>query len=301
MSTRRSDAEDCCPMSSSSPTHHDAASRTLPPLLLLAAGIGSRYGGVKPLAPVGTDEMPLLLVSMHQAAAAGFTEAIVVTGPLTHDPIVEAITTWGSPLAVRYASQSGFGPPRKKPWGTVAALLAGADDRGVVIANGDDLYGRQGFNDAVNWWRRNPPGVNGALVAYRLGPTVNAVGAVNRGVAEADDRGRLVRLREHRGVEASGDGYKSDLEPFLPADSLASMNLWVLEPKVLTLLRAVFDRFLETHQGDESSECLLPLEIGELVNAGHIAVDVVPTLSTWMGVTYADDVAGVRAALAAAP
>ena len=288
-------------MSSSSPNRPDAASRPLPPLVLLAAGVGSRYGGVKPLAPVGHDDMPLLLVSMHQAAEAGFTHATVVTGPLTHEPIEAAIAKWGAPLDVKYASQAGFGPPRKKPWGTVAALLAGADDDGVAIANGDDLYGAQGFRDAADWWNRNPAGVNGALVAYRLGSTTKAIGTVNRGVADTDEHGRLVRLREHRGVEASGDGYRSDLEEQLSADSQASMNLWVLEPKVIALLRTVFDRFLEAHAGDEGAECLLPQEIGDMVSAGQLVIDVVTTTSTWLGVTYADDVAGVRAALAVAP
>jgi hypothetical protein len=270
-----------------------------PPVVLLAAGRGSRYGGVKPLAPVGVGDMPLLVVELHQAARAGFTRAVVVTGALTHDAIVAALAEWPLPLVVETASQDGMGPPRDKPWGTVAAVLAGSGREGGVIANGDDLYGHRGFAAATAWSQRAVADrADAAVIAYRLGATVPAVGTVNRGVLTTTADGRLIAVHEHRHIARTDDGFRSDLTESLAADALVSMNLMVFTPHVTALLADRFDAFIAAHHGDAEAECLLSNELGSLLASGAIGIDVVETDSVWHGVTYAHDVPVVRAALA---
>jgi NDP-sugar pyrophosphorylase family protein len=265
----------------------------------MAAGIGRRYGGVKPLAPVGPDGMPLLLVELHQAAAAGFSDAVVVVGASTGPAIKDYFATADLPMTVSFASQEGFGPPRAKPWGTVPAVLAGLGDEGGLIANGDDLYGTKGFVSAAKWSRSTDPKKgDAALIAYRLDRTVSPNGSVNRGIVEAAN-GKLVQLRENHDVHHQGDGFTSKETDYLEPDTLVSMNLWVFLPNLVARLRTVFEDFLRDHGSEEGAECLLPDVIGDMVTSGTLTVDVIETDAQWHGVTWADDVPIVRAALAA--
>jgi hypothetical protein len=273
---------------------------TLPSLVLLAAGVGRRYGGVKPLAPVGPDGMPLLLVELHQAASAGFTKAVVVVGATTGPAIREAFDSAELPMAVSFVTQDGFGPPRAKPWGTVPAVLAGMPDEGGLVANGDDLYGAGGFAAAAAWVRSTAPGKgDAALVAYRLRRTVSESGSVNRGLVQAEN-GLLVGLRENHDVHHEGDAFASKEHGHIAPDALVSMNLWVFRSSIVAGLRKAFDEFLATNATDESAECLLPNVIGDMVTSGAVRVDVIETDAQWHGVTWADDVPIVRAALARA-
>jgi MobA-like NTP transferase domain len=284
-------------VTSSTNTSLNATIRALPPLVLLAAGIGRRYGGVKPLAPVGPGGMPLLLVELHQAASAGFTEAVVVIGATTGDAIKKALGEAELPMAVSFVTQEGFGPPRAKPWGTVPAVLAGMPLTGGLVVNGDDLYGAEGFETAAEWSRsqRTDKG-DAALVAYRLRRTVSENGSVNRGLVEANGP-HLVGLRENHEVHHHGDGFASNETPHIAADALVSMNLWVFGPSIVSRLHDAFSTFLAESGDDAGAECLLPNVIGELVTSGTIRVDVIETRAQWHGVTYADDVPIVRAAL----
>lgn len=281
------------------------------PLIVFAAGLGTRFGGPKVLAPVGLGGEPLLAVGIGQAVSAGFTSIVVVTRPELREAteVVAAATRAAHGIDVVLVDQAGVGPRRDKPWGTVAALLAGiprsADDGSatpVVVANGDDLYGIEGLRQArvaaVSLVDAADPSPAAVCIAYPfassvLGESEHATGAsgggVSRGLCRVDATGRLLELHEGRHL------HPGDVEP----DAPVSMNLWALGPRVLTELRSQFGDFVATHDDDPDAELGLPDALGALVAHGRLYARVVVTDSRWLGVTFADDVERVRAALLA--
>lgn len=269
-----------------------------PPLVLLAAGLGTRFGGgVKPLAPVGPDGEPLLVVSLRQARRAGFARAVVVTGPQTRGPIETALSD--PPLPVAFADQGSVGPPRAKPWGTVAAVLSAvpaAGRHGLVVINGDDLYGTPGLA-AAHRWMASRDGADALIVAYEVATTLSATGGVSRGVVTASADGRLRGLIEQRDVRAEGGVVRTGTGLVLTSETLVSMNLWAFRPRALDLLGDALSAFLVAHPGHATAELGLPDAIGALLGPDGLSVAVEATSSPWHGVTFFDDVPGVRAAL----
>lgn len=265
------------------------------PIVLLAAGLGSRFGGVKPLAPVGPDHEALLDLSLDQAKRAGFTEAVIVVGPLTRGAIVGALTN--PPIPVSFADQVGRGGGTGKPWGTVDALASTALHGPLVVANGDDLYGVAALADAFAATQQSE--IDGAAVMFPVGRTLSGVGGVSRAEPVIDEDGLLRALTERRGVErvdgviADGGGHVLD------DDAAVSMNLWAFRPNAVDALRRLGEAFRRTHHGDPSAELGLPDAVGQLVLRRDLRIAVTVTQSTWHGVTFADDVAKVRAELIA--
>lgn len=264
------------------------------PIVLLAAGLGSRFGGVKPLAPVGPDHQPLLTLALDQARRAGFTSAVIVVGPLTRDPIVRALTN--PPIPVSFADQIPRGGTGK-PWGTVDALASTGLVGPLVVANGDDLYGVQALSDALAATKGDD--IDGAAVMFPVGRTLSGVGGVSRAEPVIGDDGLLCALSERRGVErVEGiitDGTGRILEP----DDAVSMNLWALSAIAVRALITLGTSFIASHAGDAAAELGLPDAIGQLVADETLRIAVTVTMSTWHGVTFAADVARVRAELIA--
>lgn len=272
-----------------------ASSRTPPTLVLLAAGLGTRFGGPKPLAPVGPEGEPLVLVSLAQAAEAGFTDAVVVVAGATAEPITAVLAA--APVRVRTARQESVGPPRAKPWGTVAATLAAGVEGDLVVVNGDDLYGVAGLRAAFEW-SVGPSAADAVIVGYPVGRTLATEGGVSRGVAMVGDGGRLVSLVEHRDVRRDdSDRIRSDRAAELAPDTVVSMNLFGLRAGMRARFVAAVDAFVAAAGDDPGAELGLPDAVGALVAAGAVSVDVVPTDSPWHGVTWPGDVEVVRAAL----
>jgi MobA-like NTP transferase domain len=293
----------------------------LAPLVLLAAGLGSRFGGIKPLAPVGPNGEPLLLVSLGQAADAGFDRAVIVVSPRSEQVIFDALAQ--SPLPCTFAVQT-TPMSRSKPLGTVDAALRAYDSllvapSSVVVANGDDLYGSIALRAALDWTVRYPvegpdhtgpqrvdvdKRPNAAAVLYALGTTVprgehgGEQGGVSRAVVGRDGDGRLLAISERRGVRWDVDVLCSATSTdLLSPDEAVSMNLWCLSRGAVDLLRVERDRLVAST--DPDGEVGLPDTINRLVHGGRLRVDTTVTTSTWHGVTWADDVAVVRAALVA--
>ena len=262
------------------------------PIVLLAAGLGSRFGGVKPLAPVGPDHEPLLVLALDQARRAGFTSAVIVVGPLTRGPIVSALST--PPIPVTFADQVPRGGSGK-PWGTVDALAATGLPGPLVVANGDDLYGVQALADAL--MATDGHDIDGAAVMFPVGRTLSGVGGVSRAEPVIGDDGLLCALSERRGVELTDGVIADGAGHVLEADAAVSMNLWALRATAVSALRQLGSTFIETHHDDEKAELGLPDAIGQLVADGSLAIAVTVTESTWHGVTFADDVDRVRAEL----
>ena len=275
---------------------------TGPVLVVLAAGRARRYGGVKPLAPVGPSGEAVLDLLASDALSSGFSAVVVVVGPLTGPAIRYHVgRTWPSTVDVRFAVQPA-------PLGTVDAVVAATPllDPGAPfgVCNSDDLYPVESLTLLADHLRRVPN--TQALVGFSLSGAVLGDGPVTRGVCETDGQGMLRSIVERRQVTAVGDGRfvaKDGLSPSeLDGDALVSLNLWGFGPEMPAVLAAAM---AEAEQASEEDEVLLPEVIDELVRGGRPGglvtspFRVLPTAGRCIGVTHPEDLALAQAELAA--
>lgn len=272
-----------------------AMTTTSVPIVLLAAGLGSRFGGIKPLAPVGPDHEALLILALEQARRAGFMSAVIVVGPLTRDAIISALSK--PPIPVSFADQVGRNGGTGKPWGTVDALASTGLRGPLVVANGDDLYGVAALADALASTQRDD--IDGAAVMFPVGRTLSGIGGVSRAEPVIDEDGLLRALTERRGVKRVDDVITDGTGHVLDPDAAVSMNLWAFRARAVDALGALGAAFRDRHANDAGAELGLPDAIGQLVAGDRLRIAVTVTESTWHGVTFADDVAKVRAELIA--
>lgn len=279
-------------------------------LVVMAGGVGSRFGGLKQLEPVGPGGETLLDYSVFDALRAGAQRVVVVLRPETQAEFHERLgRRWAEQVQVDYAWQELDDVPpgavvptgRSTPWGTGHALLAARRAvRGpFVVINADDFYGAHGLALAAGFLATSPatPG-RYALVAYRLAQTLSEHGAVSRGVCRLDGTGHLAGIDERKGVARASDGslwsQGSEQPVPLAEDALVSMNLWALREDVFAHLEERFAAFLATGGSEEGAEFYLPAAITALIEAGLATVTVLPTPSPWFGLTHRADVASAR-------
>ena len=286
-----------------------------PTLLVLAAGMGSRYGGLKQIDPMGPAGETLLDYSVFDALRAGFGRAVFVIRPDFEAAFRDRVLArFAGRIETALAFQTldhlpaGFAVPpgREKPWGTTHAILCA---RGVVnepfaMINADDFYGRDSF--AVLGQRLAvlaPDSTAYCMVGFTLAGTLSAHGTVARGVCRTDERGFLADIQELSGVGRSVGGAIRGAGSAGPVDLTGaepvSMNMWGFTPRVFPQLEQIFRGFLGTHGSELSSECYIPTSVGALVQAGQATCEVLPTTATWFGATYAADKAAVQASLRA--
>jgi len=286
-----------------------------PTLVVMAAGLGTRFGGPKQLASVGPSGETLLDYAIYDARRAGFTRAVLIVredlAARVRDHVARVI---GGAVPVHFVEQrlddlpGGRQVPqgRVKPWGTAHAVLAARDavEGPFAACNADDFYGRDALTRAAEFLAGghadNAPGTF-ANIAYALRDTLSAAGGVNRAVCHADGDGWLESVEEVVDIRRLGDGgyAGTDLHgrPMrLTADVLVSMNLWAFTPAVFALLRRGFAEFLSQARG-ERSEFLISDGIGDAVRRGEARVRLLGTHSHWLGVTYPDDSPRVEGAL----
>ena len=278
--------------------------RVPPTLVLLAAGMGSRYGGVKQLEAVGPGGATLMDYSIYDAYRAGFRRVVFVIRPDLEAAFQETIVPrYAGKIEVATAHQrledTPGGQPvpegRKKPWGTGQAVLAAAPkvNGPFVVANADDFYGAPAFAAAAEFLRI-PAGEGAttfALVGYRLRDTLSEHGAVNRGVCRVDAEGWLSQVEEvleiaptERG-DLVGRGPKGHVT--IQPETLVSMNFWVFTPAIFPILRAGFVRFFD--RADPTKEFLLPAAVQDALERGAARVRVLDAGSPWFGMTYPAD------------
>ncbi len=266
-------------------------------LVILAAGIGSRYGvGVKQLAPVGPNGEIIIDYSIHDAIKAGFRRLIfIIRRDIEADfraVIGDRMERLCAPLGVeiRYAFQELADAPipvpsgRTKPWGTGQAVLAceGLIHEPFAVINADDYYGKKSFEIAAAFLETKAYG----LIAYVLSHTLSDHGGVTRGICEVTD-GRLTGICETKNLVRTPGGIRGG-ERFLAPETLVSMNFWCLPETFLGVLKDGFPRFLETMADPQTDEYLLPDIVDGLLKAGT-PVSVLPTDDVWCGVTYKED------------
>ena len=266
------------------------------PLVVLAAGFGRRFGGLKPLAPVGPSGEAIIEYTVWDALHAGFRPVVLGVRSTTRAEIESVLRRHEVPLADVVTVQQDTSPVtpwRRHPWGTTHAVVVGGDvvEDGCAVVNGDDLYGRSPLEVLAGAAVRDPAGDH--LVAHRWAATMPHTGRANRGVCEVDEHGWLRTIREVRDLDA-GSG--------LPAATPVSMNVWRFGPATVSALRRAVAAFAQDHLHDDH-ELTLADAVGALVRDRRSAVRVHPTGASWSGVTYRDDLddarAGIRDAIAA--
>lgn len=278
-------------------------------LVIMAAGLGTRFGGDKQLEPLGPSGELLLDYAIHDALATGFGGVVLVVRsallPLLREHIAR-LETGDAP--VRFVLQEGEGAPgRQRPWGTAHAVLAAARrvDGGFAVCNADDWYGRGAFALAARHLaeqgHRPAEMPAHAIIGYRLDRTLSGHGGVARGIATTDAHGRLLDLVEARDIARDGSGIRATVDGRdvrLTGAEPVSMNLWAFDQRLAPALQAQFTNFLDANRGSTDAEFPLSTAVGEQVRAGTATVSVIPTGEQWMGVTWREDSEGVRAALA---
>lgn len=286
----------------------------------MAAGMGSRYGGLKQIDPVGPHGEIIIDYSIYDAKQAGFEKVVFIINRGIEADFKAAIgDRVAKQMEVEYVFQQtdsrlpeGFTVPegRKKPWGTAHALLCCKDviDGPFAAINADDYYGQHAFHLLYNRLLKAED-KNGVydlcMIGFLLDNTLTDNGHVARGVCETDANGKLVNVTERTRVYRTPEGpaYTEDegkTFTHLPKDNLVSMNMWGLTPGVLKEFEARFPEFLEKEvpQNPEKAEYYVPQEIGRLLREGRATVDVLSSPDRWYGVTYRDDKPGVMAAMA---
>lgn len=273
-----------------------------PTLLVLAAGMGSRYGGLKQVVPVNGAGDAIVDYSVFDAVRAGFGKVIFVIRKDIEQVFRERVgSRLSESVEVDYAFQeldslpSGFAVPsgRTKPWGTLQATLVGAQkiDEPFAVINADDFYGAESYRVLADHLRRDT--VHSAMVGFPLRKTLSQFGPVARGVCTVSDDGRLTGTVEMTKIVADGDGARSiaDDEPEvkLSGDEIVSMNMWGFPGAIVESLRAQFREFLEAHGSELKSEAYLPEAVNRVIASGRERVDVLRTNDAWCGMTYADD------------
>ena len=275
---------------------------TTPTLLVLAAGMGSRYGGLKQMDPVGPNGEAIVDYSVYDALRAGFGKVVFVIRRDMEHPFKQFVAArFERHIAVEYAFQElndlpkGFVAPvgRIKPWGTTHAALmaAGTIHEPFAVINADDFYGAVAYRVLARHLQSNTPDY--AMAGFILRETLSSFGAVSRAVCRVSADGYLQSIAEMKNIEADGFHARntdaSGTITFLTGDELVSMNMWAFIPQVFEQLQEQFQLFLELHNSNLHSESYLPSAIDALVARGVARVKVLRSGETWFGVTYRED------------
>ena len=292
-----------------------------PVLVVMAAGMGSRYGGLKQIDPVGSCGEAILDYSLFDAHEAGFETAVIIIKKAIEKDFMATVgqRLKACPMEIRYAYQeTDKGLPadcsvpegRTKPWGTSHAVLCAAQEIGdapFVAINSDDYYGKSAYKAVYDRLKRAEDGqkYDYCMVGYALHNTVTENGTVSRGVCEVDDRGYLTQVVERTKIAKQGNtiGFTEDGVTWeeLASDTLVSMNMWGFTPSFLRELKARFPEFIrkQVPANPMKAEFFLPSSVAELLAEGKATVEVLRSEDKWYGVTYAEDKPMVVAALRA--
>ena len=275
-------------------------------LLILAAGLGTRYGGLKQLDPVGPSGELIMDYSIHDALQAGMDRVVFVVRRAMEDAFrarigrrieeqVETAYVHQEPDRCLPASIPMI--HRSRPWGTGHALLVAREaiETPFVVINADDYYGRRSFRILADYFGASADDDrrHAAMVGYRLDDTLSAHGTVSRGVCRCTDRGELIAIEECRGLQPSAGGvtYADDegQRQRLTGKEVVSMNIWGMTPDLFDLFEEAFHEFVQAPARERQGEFYLPTAMNRLVDDRQVTVRVLETPDEWFGVTYAQD------------
>lgn len=274
-------------------------------LVILAAGLGSRFGGLKQIEPVGSNHESIIDFSIYDAIEAGFNKVVLIIRP-EHEaafeaalakkirPFVEVVYAYQELADIPYAI--AIDPDRNKPWGTTHAayITKSVVNEPFAIINADDYYGKEAFKVMADFLSKDVGESDYAMVGYRLKNTTTDHGSVTRAVCK-NEGGYLQEIVEVQKIVKQADSFKFENENKewvnIDGDELVSMNFWGFHPQVYPLLEKVFSEFLkhEVAKNPLQSEHVLPTAVGSLLEAGLIRVKILSSSDKWYGITYKED------------
>ena len=266
-------------------------------LLVMAAGMGSRYGGLKQLDKIGPNGETIIDYSVFDAIKAGFSKVVFIIRKEFEDEFKKNISDkFSNDIQVELVYQNihhlptGFFAPddRIKPWGTGHAILCASEsiDGPFNVINADDYYGRDSFKTIADYY--NDGNNSFSMVAFQLEKTLSEFGSVTRGLCSVNDD-RLVNIVETENLVKSESGITSNSDLDLIGDEPVSMNMWGFTPVIFDYLNIMFEKFLSNNINDNKSEFLIPSVINDLINSSEQQVQVLYSKSSWFGVTYKED------------
>ena len=278
-------------------------------LVIMAAGLGSRYGGDKQVEGIGPNGEFLMEYAIHDAVKAGFNKVVFIIKPdmdgliqrMCGDYLEKTVLPNGKPLEICYAVQDFSSLPdfytvpseRVKPYGTVHAVLCAEEfvHEPFCVINADDYYGAEAYGAIIGELGNMPQGNHGTMVAYRLKNTASLYGAVSRGVCEVEN-GTLKAVHETKRIQMYENGEFKDLDrdTVLDPDVPVSMNIWGFTPEMFPVMREYFEDFLRSAAAaDLKAECLLPVMVDDLLRKKKLEVSVLTSSAKWSGMTYQED------------
>jgi choline kinase len=291
-----------------------------PTLLVLAAGMGSRYGGLKQMDGLGPSGETIIDYSIYDAVHAGFGKVVYIVREYFREQFEQTVKEKyshvlcpdGEKLQFQFVTQEldkiparfTLNPERQKPWGTAHAVLMAKDviHEPFVVINGDDFYGRDSFRIAGEWCRAHMDSKDVyAIVGFELDHTLSESGGVSRGICHYDEHQHLTDVVEHHNVQFEADGVLRGENSVtgekveLQAKDLCSMNMWCFTPDYFGKSAKIFENFLEQNINELKKEYYIPYAIDCIIKAGEGKCDVLSTASRWFGVTFKEDRPGVVA------
>ena len=277
-----------------------------PTLLVLAAGMGSRYGSLKQIDPVGPSGETIIDYSIYDAIRAGFGKVVFIIRKSFEQDFKDIFIFKLQPyIPVEYVFQEidnvpeslSFSPERTKPWGTAHAVLMAKDiiHEPFAVINGDDFYGSDAFKTMADYLNSLTADqqTQYSLVGYQVGNTMSENGTVSRGVCEEDNNENLVSVTERTNIQYT-DGGIAYLESegdfvFLDPETLVSMNFWGFTPEYFKQTEAMFIDFVKANSDSLKAEFYIPTAIDNLINSSSASVKVLRSNARWFGVTYKED------------
>ena len=266
-------------------------------LLVMAAGMGSRYGGLKQLDEVGPNRETIIDYSVYDAIEAGFNKVVFIIREDFRDLFKEKISDkYTDKISIEIVYQSLHDLPqnftcpadRKKPWGTGHAILAARSVMSEPFAaiNGDDFYGRESFNIIADYYSKNQSGFT--MAAFQLDKTLSDFGTVSRGLCDVN-KNKLVTVIETHDLKKVNNNISSDRQINLNGKEPVSMNMWGFTPVLFDYLQTMFNEFLNENNKNLKSEFLIPTVVNDLIQQNLEEVHVLRTDAQWFGVTYKED------------
>ncbi len=277
-----------------------------PTLVILAAGMGSRYGGLKQIDKLGPNGETIIDYSVYDAMNAGFDKVVFVIRKSIEADFKEAIADkYAGKIEVDYVLQETdkipagiqFNPERVKPWGTGHAILMAAEKvtTPFAVINGDDFYGADAFVKMAEFLSNLSENdqKSYSMVGYRLGNTLSENGYVSRGVCSANEKKQLTNVVEHTQIERKNN----QIEAFdaqnkviaLGENTPVSMNFWGFSTSIFTHLNSMFAQFIQTNSDNLKAEFYIPSVVNELIHNNSVSAEVLDTTAQWFGVTYQED------------
>lgn len=282
-----------------------------PTLVILAAGMASRYGSMKQVEGFGPSGETIMDYSIYDAIRTGFGKVVFIIRKefeknfraIVGKDIEQRIEVeYCFQELTKYAEGVEIPSQRTKPWGTAHAVLCAGEkvNEPFAVINADDFYGRDGFERAHRFLLNDCKKDVYAIIGYELLKTLSEHGTVNRGVCEVDKDGNLVSVVERLNVSQAGGKIVCNDDHFpkeLPLDTHVSMNFWCFHPEVFDYTKKVFKEFLSHNASNPKAEFFIPIVADKYIKDGEGVIKVIPTSSKWFGVTYKEDAPMVRESL----